>query len=221
MKTGLLPVLNLLISIVAIGLCFIPMVLFWFKRLAPDKSYFLVAFFWLVNGITYTPEIFRWKWYRSVSNDITLMYNLVDTPLILLIFYFAYKKKIFRHLLIGFLLFEIGMIAWKGYNFDSNTPIIGLGSLISLILNIWGISVFFQKMKHTAFENVMAFVNAGFIFYYGLFTVIYIFNYINFSMVTLPYVTFINYLSITMANGLISYGFWRYASPPWNEANLY
>lgn len=197
------------------------MVLFWLKRLAPDKSYFLVAFFWLVNGVTYTPEIFRWKWYRCVSNDITLMYNLIDTPLILLIFYFAYKKKIFRHLLIGFLLFEIGMIAWKGYNFDSNTPIIGLGSLISLILNIWGISVFFQKMKHTAFENVMAFVNAGFIFYYGLFTVIYIFNYINFSIVTLPYVTFINYLSITMASGLISYGFWRYASPPWKEANLY
>lgn len=221
MKTGLLPVLNLLISIVAIGLCFVPMVLFWLKRLAPDKSYFLVAFFWLVNGVTYTPEIFRWKWYRCVSNDITLMYNLIDTPLILLIFYFAYKKKIFRHLLIGFLLFEIGMIAWKGYNFDSNTPIIGLGSLISLILNIWGISVFFQKMKHTAFENVMAFVNAGFIFYYGLFTVIYIFNYINFSIVTLPYVTFINYLSITMASGLISYGFWRYASPPWKEANLY
>ena len=111
------------------------------------------------------------------------------------------------------------MILWKGFNFDSNTPIIGLGSLISLVLNIWGISVFFQKMQHSAFENVMAFVNAGFIFYYGLFTVIYIFNYINFSMVTLPYVTFINYLSITIATGLISYGYWRHAASPWKEAN--
>ncbi len=212
--------LNLLISIIAIGLCFIPMVLFWFKRLAPDKSYFFIALFWLINGITYTPEIFRWQWYHVVSNDITLLYNLIDTPLILLIFYFSFKKKIFLGLLYGFLLFEIVMILWKGYNFDSNTPIIGLGSLISLILNIWGISVFFKKMQHSAFENVLAFVNAGFIFYYGLFTVIYIFNYLNFSMVTLPYVTFINYISITIATGLISYGYWRYGTSPWKEANL-
>jgi hypothetical protein len=221
LKTGLLPVLNLLTSILAVGLCFVPMVLFWLKRLAPDKTYFLVAFYWLINGLSYTPEIFQWKWYHSVSNDITLVYNLIDTPLILLIFYYAFKKKIFRHLLVGFLLFELIMITWKGYNFDSNTPIIGLGSLISLILNIWGITVFFQKMKHTAFENVMAFVNAGFIFYYGLFTVIYIFNYINFSIATLPYVTFINYLSITIAGALISYGYWRNASPPWKEANAF
>ena len=219
MKTGLLPVLNLLISIIAIGLCFVPMVLFWLKRLAPDRSYFLIALFWLINGITYTPEIFRWEWYRIVSNDITLVYNLLDTPLILLIFYCAFRKAFFKYLLYAFILFEILMILWKGYNFDSNTPIIGLGSLISLILNIWGISVFFQKMQHSAFENVMAFVNAGFIFYYGLFTVIYIFNYINFSMVTLPYVTFINYLSITIATGLISYGYWRHAVSPWSEAN--
>ena len=212
--------LNLLISIVAIGLCFIPMVLFWFKKLAPDKSYFFIALFWLINGVTYAPEIFRWQWYHVVSNDITLLYNLIDTPLILLIFYFSFKKKIFLGLLYSFLFFEIAMVLWKGYNFDSNTPIIGLGSLISLILNIWGISVFFKKMQHTAFENVLAFVNAGFIFYYGLFTVIYIFNYLNFSMVTLPYVTFINYISITIATGLISYGYWRYGTSPWKEANL-
>lgn len=219
MKTGLLPVLNLLISIIAIGLCFVPMVLFWLKRLAPDKSYFFIALFWLINGVTYTPEIFHWQWYRAVSNDITLLYNLIDTPLILLIFYFSFKKKIFQWLFCGFILFEVFMIMWKGYNFDSNTPIIGLGSLISLILNIWGISMFFQKMQHSAFENVLAFVNAGFIFYYGLFTVIYIFNYINFSKVTLPYVTFINYLSITIATGLISYGYWRHAISPWREAH--
>jgi hypothetical protein len=219
LKTGLLPVLNLLISIIAIGLCFVPMVLFWLKRLAPDKSYFFIALFWLINGVTYAPEIFHWQWYRAVSNDITLLYNLIDTPLILLIFYFAFKKRIFQWLLGGFIFFEVLMITWKGYNFDSNTPIIGLGSLISLVLNIWGISMFFQKMQHSAFENVLAFVNAGFIFYYGLFTVVYIFNYINFSKVTLPYVTFINYLSITIATSLISYGYWKHAIAPWNEAH--
>ena len=217
---GPLTVLNLILSIIAIGLCFVPMAIFWLKRLAPDRSYFFIALFWLINGITYTPEIFQWEWYRRMSNDITLLYNLIDTPLMLLIFYFAFKKKIFLRLLYGFLLFEAVMIGWKGYNFDSNTPIIGLGSLISLVLNIWGISIFFQKMQHSPFQNAMAFVNAGFIFYYGLFSVVYIFNYINFSRVTLPYVTLINYISIAIATGLISYGYWRHAVSPWKEANI-
>jgi hypothetical protein len=195
------------------------MILYWLRRLAPDKAYFFIAFFWFVNGVSYAPEIFHWEWYRSMSNEITLVYNLLDTPMMLLIFYFSFKRKAFLQLLTGFILFEAVMITWKGYNFDSNTPIIGLGSLISLVMNIWGISLYFKKMRHNGFENAMAFVHAGFIFYYGLFTVVYIFNYINFSRVTLPYVTFINYLSITIATALISYGFRKYAASPWKEAN--
>jgi hypothetical protein len=201
----------------AVAFCFVPMALYWIKRLTPNKAYLLVALFWFINGITYAPEIFHWEWYKSLSNDITLAYNLLDTPMMLLIFYFSFKKKIFGQLLVVFVLFEIGMILWKGYNFGSNTPIIGFGSLLSLVLNIWAISNYFGKVRHSTFENTMAFVYAGFIFYYGLFTIPYFFNYLNFSKVTLPYVTMINYLSITIATGLISYGFWNHASSPWKE----
>jgi hypothetical protein len=217
LKTGLLPVLNLLITILAVMLCFVPVSLYWWKRMAPNKSFLIVAIFWLINGITYTPEIFNWHWYIKMSSEITLVYNLIDAPLILLFFYYAFGKKIFLKMLAAFAIFEIIMIVWKGYNWDSNTIIIGVGSFICLILNIWGTTLYLRDVEHTPEENVRVFVNAGFIFYYGLFAVVYVFNYIKFSRITLPYIVFINYFSICIATGLISYGIWKFIERQYRE----
>ena len=200
-----------MLTIIAVTLSFVPLVLYWWKKLAPDKSYFAISIFWTINGILYAPEIFHWNWYQAVTNQITLFYNLVDAPLIILIFYSVFRKKFFLFLLMAFIMFEGLMIAWKGFNFDSNNIIIGVGSLICLILNIWGISKYFMKMQHTDTENVLVFVYAGFIFYYGLFAVVYNYNYLRISGPELPYVIFVNYLAICLATSLISYGFWKYA----------
>ena len=218
MKTGLLPVLNLLISILAVVLCFIPFGLYLWKRLAPDKSYLFVSLFWMINGIVYTPEIFKWSWYNAnVSNQISLFYNKFDAPLVIIFFYYAFKKKVFLQLLIAFIIFEILMTVWKGYNFDSDDIIIGTGSFICLVMNIWGITQYFRNMEHTVKENILVFINAGFIFYYGLFPVTFYFNYIKFSKVTLPYITFINFFSICTATALISFGLWKYAETEYRE----
>jgi hypothetical protein len=218
LKSGLLPVLNLLISILAVTLCFIPLGLYLWKRLAPDKPFLMISLFWMINGFIYTPEIFRWSWYSaSVSNLITLYYNLIDAPLIILFFYYAFRKKFFLKLLIGFVLFEIIMTVWLGFNDYSDNIIIGVGTFVCLIMNIWGISQYFRNMEHTTTENILVFVNAGFIFYYGLFPVTFFFNYIKFSKVTLPYIIFINFFSICMATGLISFGLWKYAETQYRE----
>jgi hypothetical protein len=211
LKTGLLPGINWMLSILAVILSFSPLILYWWKKLTPDKSYLVISVFWAINGILYTPEIFHWDWYKTASDQITLYYNLIDGPLIFLIFYFAFRKKNFLHLLLAFVFFEACMIAWKGFNFDSNNLIIGLGSLIALVLNVWGISGYFLKMQHTDTENVMVFVFAGYIFYYGLFSVVYYYNYLRKSGPELPYVIFVNYTSVCLATALISYGFWKYA----------
>jgi hypothetical protein len=214
----LLPVLNLLISILAVSLCFIPFGLYLWKRLAPDKPFLIIALFWMINGFMYSPEIFKWSWYdTNVSNQITLYYNLIDAPLIILFFYYAFKRKFFLWLLAAFVAFEILITVWKGFNFDSDNFIIGFGTMICLIMNIWGISRYFRNMEHTTTENILVFVNAGFIFYYGLFPVTFFFNYIKFSRVTLPYITFINYFSICTATALISFGLWKYAETQYRE----
>jgi hypothetical protein len=172
----------------------------------------------MVNGLVYSPEIFTFSWYNaSISNQVLLFYNLIDAPLIILFFYFAFKKKFFLKLLIAFILFETVMTIWKGFNDDSDNIIIGVGTFICLIMNIWGISQYFRNMEHSTRENILVFVNAGFIFYYGLFPVTFYFNYIKFSQATLPYITFINFFSICMATGLISFGIWKYAETQYRE----
>ncbi len=207
----MLPGINIFLSILAVVLCFVPIGLYWWKKLAPDKTYLSLSIFWLINGITYAPEIFNWNWYNNASDQITLFYNLIDTPQILLMFYFLTEKKIFKTMLLAFLVFEVVAIAWKGFNFDSNNIIIGFGTLICLLLNIWAISKYFLRINHTDKENVMVYVYAGFIFYYGLFPFIYFFNYLQNSGSQRPYVVFINYSAICLATGLISFGLWKYA----------
>jgi hypothetical protein len=217
LKTGLLQVLNQLLSIFVVLLAFLPMILFWWKKLSSEKAYLVISIYWAVNGILYIPEIFHWAWYQAASNQITLYYNLIDPPLILLVFYYIFRKKLFLFLLGGFALFEVTMVALKGFNFDSNNYIIGLGSFISLVLNIWGISRYFLSMEHKEKENVLVYVYAGYIFYYGLFAVVFNFNYLHVSGPELPYVIFINYTAICLATSLISYGFWKYAHTEYQD----
>ncbi len=217
MKTGLLPGINQLLSILAVILSFLPLIICWWKRLASDKAYLIIALFWTINGILYVPEIFHWQWYNSVTDLITTYYNLIDAPLIFLVFYFAFRKKIFLHLIFAFIAFEVMMITWKGFNFESDNFIIGLGSLICLILNIWAISKYFMKVEHTEVENSLVFVFAGFIFYYGLFAVVFQYNYLRTSGPQKPYVMLINYSAIILATGLISYGLLKYAVTQYRE----
>ena len=211
MKTGLLPGINLLLTILGVAFCFFPIGLYWWKKLNPNKTYLVISLYWMINGILYAPEIFNWKWYNDITFQITLFYNLLDAPLVILMFYFLFKKKIFKYLMIAFFIFETVMTIWMGYNFDSDNIIIGVGSLICLILNIWGISKYFLKVNHTDNENVMVFVYAGFIFYYGLFAVVFNYNYLHVSGSQRPYVVFVNYAAIILATLLTSYGFWKYA----------
>ena len=217
MKTGLLPGINQLLSILAVTLSFLPLIVCCLKRLVTDKTYMFISIFWTINGILYIPEIFHWQWYNSATDLITSYYNLIDAPIIFLIFYFAFRKKIFLHLILAFVVFELIMIAWKGFNFESDNFIIGLGSLICLILNIWAISKYFMKVEHTETENSLVFVFAGYIFYYGLFAVVYQYNYLRISGPQKPYVTLINYSAIILATGLISYGLLKYAVTQYRE----
>jgi hypothetical protein len=207
----MLPGITLLLTIFGVALCFFPIIIYWWKKLAPDKAYLVLAIYWLINGILYFPEIFNWAWYNNITDQITLYYNLIDAPLILLMFYFIFKKELFKYGIFAFVLFELIITLWKGNNDDSNLIIIGVGSLICLALNIWGISKYFMKVNHTDDENVMVYVYAGFIFYYGLFAVVYNYNYLHTSGQQRPYVVFINYIAVCLATLLSSYGLWKYA----------
>jgi len=219
-----LQVVNPFISVIAIVFCFAPFLLLWLKKLNQEKAYLFIAIYWLVNGIINLPECFGQSQNAALLNQITLAYNLLDTPLVLLVFYFAAtgtKKRILLYLLALFILFECGIVAWKGHNFDSSTIIIGVGGLLCLIFSSWGIVEYFQKIEHNSFENAMGFIYAGFIFNYGLSIVIYIFNYLNFKKETIDSNLFIYYLSVISATVLTSVGLWKYARPNFDKPSSY
>lgn len=216
MKPGFYSILNPFMSNIAVILCFIPIILLLWKRLIREKAYLFVCIYWLLNGLINLPDMLGQFQNPQMQENITLLDNLVDTPLALLIFYYAStgnKKKILLYLLIAFTSFELVVVLWKGHNFDSSTIIIGLGILVLFVYSFWGLAQYFQKIEHDPFENVMGFVYAGFIFYDGLWVVIYIFNYLNFRKDTVQANQFLNYLSIILATVLTSVGLWWYSRP--------
>jgi hypothetical protein len=217
----MLPEISQIMLILAVSLSFLPQIIYWWKQLAENKSYMVISIFWTINGILYLPDIFQWKWYVPITDQVTLFYNLFDAPLICLIFYYAFEKRIFLFLIASFFMFESIIIVWKGFNMDANTINIGVGCLLCLILNIWGISRYLKKVKHSDGETVLAFVFAGFIFYYGLCVdIVLLSKYLNLSGKQRNYILLINYTSIFLATILISFGFWKYARPSYDNQQI-
>jgi len=221
-NSRLITLLNPYIAAIAILFSFSPWLLILNKKLSKEKAYTLIAIYWLLNGSTNLPEWLGQANNLALLNDITLVYNLIDAPLVLLILYYSStgtKKKLILYVLIMYVIFESMMIFWKGHNFDSSAVIIGVGGVIILVFSIWGVADFFQKIEHSSFETTMGFIYAAFIFEYSLSIVTFISNYLNFKKETVDVNLFVYYLSVISATILTSFGLWRYARPKMAEEN--
>ena len=180
MKPSLYSVLYTIVSNIAVGLCFIPVLLLFWKKMRREKAYRMVAIYWLATGLINLPTFYLFEHF-ALQEELALLYNLLDTPLLLLVFYYAasrrdHKKHILTTLLL-FIALESALLLWKGTNFNSSTMIIGAGLLLILTYSISGLVQYMRNMEHTPFENSMVFVYAALLFAYGSFMIIYIFNH--------------------------------------------
>ena len=94
-------------------------------------------------------------------HQITLIYNLLDAPMVLLVFLFSVplnRRRMVRTTLYLFLLFELVTVIWKGYNLASSIVIIGVGTFLAITFSIISILEYLKKIEHTAFENTMVFI---------------------------------------------------------------
>lgn len=214
--------LNPYISFIAIILCFVPFALLFWKKMNREKVFLLVCIYWSITGLINMPQYLPTAYKgEKFEENVTLIDNLIDTPLMLLIFYFSsegIKRNILRWLLLIFVVFEAIMIFWKGHNYDSNTVIIGVGTMLSFAYSLWCLAEYFQKMEHTTTENTMVFIYASFVFYFGIFSIIWVFNYLNFHKETVSENLFLYYLSIILATLIACIGFWRYRDPNLSRA---
>ncbi len=206
-------------SWLAILLCFVPLLFLCWKKMRKDKAYWMVGIYWLANGLINLPNLniglFGQSGNNSLQEKMTCLYNLLDTPLVMLLFYHASspgarKKRIFQSMFL-FIALESLLVIWKGYNFHTCTLIIGGGLLLILIFTVNGLMEYMKQMEHTAFENSMVFVYAALLFAYGSFTIIYIFlhtqsgNLMNTRDSFLLY-----YVSLFLAAVITSMGLWSY-----------
>ncbi len=218
MKPGLTTTLYFIISNLAILLCFVPLLLLFIKKLKYEKAYLFIAIYWLANGLMNLPEWIGQSQNKFLLKHCTLVYNLLDAPLVLLVFLFAASpnnKKAIKYILPFFILFEIIMVVWKGYNLESSTIIIGAGTFFAITFSVIGVIEYLQKVEHTPFENTMVFVYASFLFAYGIFIIIYFFSYLSTASKAENLDNFIiYYVSLLLSAFLSCYGLWQFAGKP-------
>ena len=200
----------------AILLCFMPFLLLCWKKMRQENAWWVIAIYWLMNGLVNLPEagLFQFSISRHWQERFTFSYNLAEAPLVLLAFAFATSGKPRRQLLLLIFLFvawEAALIGWKGYNVSSRMLLIGTGLLLILAYSITGLIQYVKRMEHTRFENAMIFIYAAFLFDYGSFLIIYIFAHIHTSGISTGADSFLLYfISLLISAAVTTLGLWSY-----------
>jgi hypothetical protein len=208
-----------IISNIAIASCYLPILMIVWKNLRYEKSFIIIAIYWLFSGLINLSNWVSFLQNSAWQNQITLIYNLIDGPLILLFFYFSAKeskRKIILYTIILFILFEMGTIIITGYNLKSSIIIIGFDAFIALTLCITNITAYLSKLDHSPYENALVFINSSILFDYGVFIIIYFFGYLGFASTKTEKneVFLIYYIGLFLSSLLSCYGLWRYTKKP-------
>jgi len=216
-KSGLYPLLNILVTNVAIIFCLAPFLMVLWKKLQYERTYTLIAAYWLITGL-----LNQYNWVSNSQNfhlqaQLMFIRNLLGIHFALIIFLICSrdtKRKSIFYSLLAFILFEMLMMIWNGLDNSSNIIIIGIGSLLVLVYSIIGLVEYMREIEHSPFENAMAFVNAAFLFAYGGTTMIYILNYLNIATTNDPDEFFLYYVGLLLSSLLTCFGLWQYAQAP-------
>ncbi|HVM87105.1 MAG TPA: hypothetical protein VMT76_02880 [Puia sp.] len=217
MKSGFYPILNMIITNVAIISCLAPFFLVLWKKLQYQRTYTLIGIYWLVTGL-----LNQYNWVSDSDNYLLqalLMFfrNLFGIHVALIIFMVYSKegkrKKIF-YTLLAFISFELTMLIWNGMETRSNIIITGIGSLIVLIYSIVGLIEYIKEVYHSPFENTIAFINAAFLFAYGATVMLSTLNFFAIASPSDPNEFFLYYVGLLLSALLTCFGLWQYAETP-------
>ena len=206
----------MIVSNIAILCCFVPVILLLFRKMRKVTTYRMIGIYWLFNGVINFMNLDLFRHFRNndLQERLTFYYNILDTPLVLVVFACAVTGRHRQWLLrtLGlFIIGEVGLILWHGYNFTSSTMIIGSGLLLILAYSVIGLVQYMRKMEHTPFENSMVFVYAALLFAYGSFLIIYIFTHLRSSSEGSGRDSFLlYYISLLLSAAVTSLGLWSY-----------
>jgi hypothetical protein len=167
------------LSILAIVAYFVPVIIVLLKKLWHVTPFLLFALYWLFGGLVNLIDIFPPS--RRTTEIITVIYNTIDMPVILCIFYFTTSSAAIRRFVLiaapGYALVAISSLVIRGINYDALKYALAVGLLLVMFIIIWEIILYLQKIVHNGREKGLLFIYAGLLFEYGTYIVIYIFDY--------------------------------------------
>ena len=168
------------ITILATVVYFVPVLIIVFKKLWKDVYFLYLGIYWLagalINVILNLPGIGF-----PALEVMTVLYNMIDIPFILwILWYTSFSSslaKLLRPVIVIYIIVELILVFTLGINYDSLKYIMGAGILVVLITLVWEINLYLHRIEHTNRERSMLFIYASLLFWYGSYTVVYIFDY--------------------------------------------
>lgn len=184
-----------IVSAVAVVAYFVPVAILLLKKLWPVKPFLYFALYWLAGGLVNVLLVCPIP--RQAAETITLLYNMLDMPAVMAIFYITTSSlPIKRFAGIGLVAFtgvEVVNLIFRGLHFESLKYTLAIGLLLVLTLIVWEIIWYLQKITHTSREKGLLFIYAALLFEYGTYIIIYIFEY------------YLNHISSATDNYLVYY----------------
>jgi len=168
-----------IVSVLAVGFYFVPMIIVIGKKLWSAVPFRLFALYWLVCAVANLVEFLPMS--TGALELFTVIYNLLDIPLVLAVFYFssadAAVKKFTR--IVSPALLAVGLVNCmiRGFTADALKYVLGIELLIICGVIIWEIVLKLQQIRLTGHAKGLLLICAALLFEYGTFIVIYIFDY--------------------------------------------
>lgn len=159
---------------------FLPLLLVLYKRLWREIPFLLFGLYWMLNGVVNLVDkitIFQ----PGTIEIIKVAYNTIDIPLVLLLVNYSTTsqslKRYTRAAAPSFFGLEMVNFLLQGWNYNAAKYVMGLGLVLVLVAVVWVISLYMQKLEHSALEHALVFFHVSLFFAYGTFVIIYIFYY--------------------------------------------
>lgn len=169
-----------IVSILALIAYFVPLFIVLWKKLWKITPFLLFALYWMVAGLINLVDLIPGI-ELAFRQTLGALYNMIDIPLILGIFYFTSTsgkiRQFSKYACITFILIESINAYFKGINYEAIKYVLGIGVLLVLGIVLWEIALYLRKMEHTAREKAMIFIYSALLFEYGTYIIIYIFEY--------------------------------------------
>jgi hypothetical protein len=169
-----------IVSVLAVIAYFIPITIVLINRLWKHTPFLLFASYWTLSGVVnlfdFLPGV-----PLEFRNSLGALYNMLDIPLMLCIFYFTssseWIRQFSKYACISFILIESINAYYNGINYEAIKYVVGLGVLLVLFIIVSEIIFYLRKMEHTALEKALLFIYSALLFEYGTYVIIYIFEY--------------------------------------------